>query len=79
MSLFSKTTLGKLPLQFNVNLRAPFYQLITSFKSMYDPAYIRDPRSLGLLGSDGRAPPVAPSRQNATQPAIQPPASEHLP
>lgn len=45
--------LAKLPLQFRVNIRAPFYQLITSFKSMYDPAFVRDPRDLGLLGDDG--------------------------
>lgn len=50
---FLTRRLAGLPLQFNVNLRAPFYQLITSFKSMYDPAYVRDPRELGLIGVDG--------------------------
>ncbi|WP_379550838.1 intermembrane phospholipid transport protein YdbH family protein [Qipengyuania sp. DGS5-3] len=45
--------LAKLPLQFRVNVRAQFYQLLTSMKSLYDPASVRDPRELGLLGSDG--------------------------
>ena len=52
---FLTRRLAGLPLQFNVNLRAPFYQLITSFKSMYDPAYVRDPRDLGLIRADGKA------------------------
>lgn len=55
-----------LPIRFNVNVRAPFYQLITSLKAMYDPASVRDPRELGLLTDDGRVlrrvadPPSAP-------------------
>lgn len=58
---------ANLPLQFNVNVRAPFYQLITSFKAMYDPAYVKDPRTLGLIDAAGR--PVA-------QPvAVQPPVT----
>lgn len=50
--------LGKLPIRFNVNIRAPFYQLVTSFKSLYDPAYVRDPRTLGLVDANGK--PVLP-------------------
>lgn len=45
--------LARLPIQFRINIRAPFYQLITSFKSLRDPAAVRDPRSLGLLSDDG--------------------------
>lgn len=62
---------ANLPLQFNVNIRAPFYQLITSFKSMYDPAYVKDPRALGLIDANGRA--MNPSA------GIQPPVSEIRP
>lgn len=51
---FITRQLGKLPLQFNINIRAPFYQLISSFKSFYDPAYIRSPQSVGLLDKDGK-------------------------
>jgi Dicarboxylate transport len=66
-----------LPIQFNINIRAPFYQLVTSFKSMYDPAYIRDPRSLGLIDDKGNrrdpnAPP-APQSPATTPPAAPPP------
>lgn len=45
--------LANLPIQFKLNIKAPFYQLITSFKSLRDPASVRDPRELGLLSSDG--------------------------
>ena len=45
--------LASLPIQFRINVRAPFYQLITSFKSLRDPAAVRDPRDLGLLSDDG--------------------------
>ena len=51
---FITKQVAKLPIQFNVNIRAPFYQLITSFKAMYDPAFIKDPRTLGLVDAQGR-------------------------
>lgn len=41
--------LASLPIRFNVNIRAPFYQLLSSLKSLYDPSAVRDPRELGLL------------------------------
>ncbi|WP_240310919.1 YdbH domain-containing protein [Altererythrobacter sp. ZODW24] len=50
---FVTRRLAKLPLRFNINIRAPFYKLITSIKAMYDPAFIRDPQDLGLVESDG--------------------------
>jgi len=73
---FVTRQLRGLPIQFNVNLRAPFYQLITSFKAMYDPAYIRDPRDLGLIDKAGKAIKRTPS---VSPPAIQPPDSETKP
>lgn len=48
-SNFLTRKVAKLPLVFNINVRAPFYQLITSTRSLYDPGYIRDPSDLGLL------------------------------
>lgn len=51
---FFTRQIADLPVRFNVNIRAPFYQLITSVKAMYDPAFIKDPRNLGLINSDGR-------------------------
>lgn len=51
---FVTRQVANLPIQFNINIRAPFYQLITSIKAMYDPAFIKDPRTLGLVDADGR-------------------------
>lgn len=42
-----------LPIELRINIRAPFYQLITSLRSLYDPSAVRDPRSLGLINDDG--------------------------
>lgn len=52
-SNFVTRQLAKLPIQFRINIRAQFYQLMTSMKSLYDPAAVRDPRELGLLSDDG--------------------------
>jgi hypothetical protein len=78
-------SLASLPIQFNVNIRAPFQRLITSFKGLYDPTYIRDPRELGLVDKDGEPPPApAPAqRQPPVLPGpvqpIQPPDSRDKP
>lgn len=69
---FITRRIGKLPIQFNINLKAPFYQLITSFKSFNDPAFVRDPRSVGLLNNEGR-----PIDDEVTNPP--PPASARNP
>jgi len=78
---FLTRRIASLPIQFNVNVRAPFLQLVTSFKSLYDPTYVRDPRTLGLLDADGK--PVRPGAGAQTirrpDPSIQPPASETMP
>ena len=67
---------ANLPLQFNVNVRAPFYQLITSFKAMYDPAYIKDPRTIGLLDANGR--PIKPNVPASTPPRVPAPQSTDI-
>jgi hypothetical protein len=43
-----------LPIRFDVNVRAQFYQLISSLRSLYDPSMVRDPRTLGLVDAQGR-------------------------
>ncbi len=50
---FITRQIANLPLQFRVNIKAPFYQLITSVKAMYDPAFVKDPRELGLVSANG--------------------------
>jgi hypothetical protein len=63
-------SIANLPVRFNVNVRAPFYQLINSFKALYDPQFVKDPRTIGLLDAQGR--PIAPSVTNPQPPAIRP-------
>ncbi|MFZ9395226.1 MAG: intermembrane phospholipid transport protein YdbH family protein [Erythrobacter sp.] len=79
---------AKLPIRFNVNIRAAFYELLTSLRGMYDPAFVRDPRELGLFTvENGRfvrqprpAPPaIKPEDVTPDEPAIQPHESEPLP
>ena len=65
--------LASLPIRFNVNIRAPFYQLFSSLKSLYDPAAVRDPRELGLLREEDGAlvpDPDAPEMPAEQEPAI---------
>ncbi|GGD54028.1 exoprotein [Erythrobacter arachoides] len=45
--------IGDLPIELRVNIRAPFYRLLNSVRSLYDPTAVRSPRSLGLVGADG--------------------------
>ncbi|KRA83086.1 YdbH domain-containing protein [Altererythrobacter sp. Root672] len=47
-----------LPVRVDVNIRAPFYQLIGVSRSLYDPAAIRDPREIGLIDDQGN--PIIP-------------------
>ena len=42
-----------IPIDLRINIRAPFYKLINSIRSIYDPAALRDPRDLGLVSDDG--------------------------
>lgn len=67
---FITRQIAKLPIRFNVNIRAPFYQLITSFKAFYDPQFVKDPRTVGLLDARGR--PVVPMVASPSPPAIRP-------
>lgn len=70
---FLTKQVAKLPIRFVLNVRAPFFSLFGSVRSLYDPAYIADPRTLGLLDTRG-----AP-RHSAPDAIIQPPASEKVP
>jgi hypothetical protein len=77
-----------LPIRFNINIRAPFYQLITSIKAMYDPAAVRDPRDVGLLDAEGNViqrevtpptPTIRPEDIIPDQPPVQTSESEKQP
>ena len=65
-------SLAGLPIQFNINIRAPFQRLVSSFKALYDPAYIRDPRELGLVDKDGKPPPAPAPSTSALPGNVQP-------
>jgi hypothetical protein len=91
---FITRRLAQLPIRLVVNLRAPFYRLISSVRSLYDPSAVRDPRDLGLVGADGRvlqretdqaevderdAAAEAAAEEAAASRDIQPPESEPMP
>ena len=63
--------LSKLPVQFNINIRAQFYQLLGSLRSLYDPTLVRDPRELGLVDAQGR-----PVHQHHGQVTVEPVATK---
>ena len=48
---FITKQVAKLPIHFNVNIKAPFFSLFGSFKSLYDPTLVPDPAKLGLIGA----------------------------
>jgi hypothetical protein len=83
---FLTRKIARLPIQFNINLRAPFLQLAGAFRSLYDPAYVADPRDLNLIDAQGRPiarPSPVPPSPAATPPVaprdIQPPESGKSP
>jgi hypothetical protein len=47
---FITRRIAKLPFRFVVTVTAPFYKLIATVKSMYDPTMIQDPRDLAGRG-----------------------------
>jgi len=91
---FITRKIAELPIELRINIRAPFYQLMATTRSLYDPSAVRDPRSLGLINSDGtrlraaidqqaveeRDAAAAAAAEAAEQnnPDIQPPESEAL-
>lgn len=68
---FITKRIARLPLQFSINVRGPFYQLIRSVKSFKDPAFTRSPIALGLLDSQGR--PINMEVVNPPPPGDKPP------
>jgi hypothetical protein len=75
---FITRQLASQPIRFNVNIRAPFFRLVTSVRSLYDVEYLRNPETLGIL--DLPVPPgeVVQDTTAADRP-VQPPASEGAP
>ncbi len=88
---FITRKIAELPIILRMNIRAPFYQLISTTRALYDPSAVRDPRTLGLITSDGtrlrsaidrrtvEAQDAAAEAQSNSDDTIQPPESEALP
>jgi hypothetical protein len=83
-SNFITRQLAHLPIQMNVNVRAPFFALISSFKSFYDPSYLSPIVQEKLRAEQEKAHPKGgkkpiPAIPAPAQPAIQPAESEKKP
>jgi hypothetical protein len=77
-SNFVTRQIARLPIRFRLNIRAPFIQLVSSVRSLYDPAFIRDPQMMGLSLPAGEPKPPAPPT-NPAQPAMPPAPAVRLP
>ncbi|WP_235903587.1 intermembrane phospholipid transport protein YdbH family protein [Pontixanthobacter luteolus] len=75
---FITRQIADLPIRFNVNIRAPFYKLVTTLKSIYDPSTVRDPRELGLLEDDGKRFIPAGAPLQPAEPVLPPPINPVL-
>lgn len=85
---FITRQIAKLPIRFNVNVRASFYELMNDLLKTYDPATHIDPGSLGLVrGEGGRMvrrslledSETTPEDTPSDEPLIQPQESDPLP
>jgi hypothetical protein len=67
---FATRAIAGLPIRLDVNVSAPFQQLLSSTRALYDPAAILDPRSaeVGLLDAQGNA--IPPGSQPAPDPGL---------
>lgn len=88
---FITRRIAKLPFRFVVTITAPFYQLITNIRSMYDPTMVRSPEDLAkeglLVDENGNVVPVGsvpaspstPAKRTPDEGTIQRPESENKP
>ncbi|MEY4159850.1 MAG: hypothetical protein RLZZ136_471 [Pseudomonadota bacterium] len=70
---FITRQIGRLPIQMNVKVRAPFFSLISNFKRMYDPSYYSAQIVSRLMDQAKKPSPPVPENPAAPQPAVQPP------
>ncbi len=71
---FLTNQVAKLPLIFNVKIRAPFRQLLTSAKGFYDPSLLIEQNLPALM----RAQEEAEGAAKGAPPPVQPPESEPM-
>lgn len=70
---FLTRQVAKLPIRFVLNVKAPFFSLFAPLRSLYDPSYVIDPRTLGFAGTG------AVVHKDTSGTVIQPPVSETRP
>uniref|UniRef100_UPI003593BBCD YdbH domain-containing protein n=1 Tax=Blastomonas sp. TaxID=1909299 RepID=UPI003593BBCD len=79
---FLTRQIEKLPIKFNVTITAPFLQLMTSTRSLYDTNFITDPALFGILPGQTPAAPASPDPEppppRVREPDIQPAESETM-
>lgn len=71
---FLTNQVAKLPLIFNVKIKAPFRQLLTSAKGFYDPSLLIEQNLPALI----RAQQEAEAAAKGAPPSVQPPESEPM-
>lgn len=71
--------LTRLPFRFNVNVRAPFRQLVDSVRSYYEPSRLIERNLPALLGGGGPTPTPTPTPIPSPTGPVQPPESETRP
>jgi hypothetical protein len=71
---FLTNQIAKIPLIFNVKIRAPFRQLLTSAKGFYDPSLLIEQNLPALM----RAQEEAEAAEKAKSAPVQPPESEPM-
>lgn len=64
---FLTKQIAKLPIQFNINIRAPFFQLITSTRSLYDSTYVLDPVAAGIIKRKNSDNPEQDTQDNNSE------------
>ena len=83
-SNFITRRLARLPIVFNLRIKAPFRQLLDSVRSYYDPTRLIERNLPALLDAQERQqnqddPPDAVRRKTETGEPVQPPESEEMP
>jgi len=73
-AIFLTNQVAKLPLVFNVKIKAPFRQLLTSAKGFYDPSLLIEQNLPALM----RAQEEAEAAAKGAPPPVQPPESEPM-
>ena len=76
---FITREIAKLPIQFNVNVRGPFLQLIGAVKSYYDPSLLIKQNLPSLIEQQQNLNEIQKRLEEDSAPGVQPRESESMP